>query len=185
MKSDVNDENNPEIQEELITESEVKSVLDRLQAFIDVKDISNREFGRMIELSSGGASHLFNSKAGFRLKVLLKIKKIFPELNIDWLLENKGDMIKKPINQSTKGNYNQTNIEGDNTQTNYNQVSKPPIEDKKEYTQENPIIEILRKELEEKNKLINGQREEIKDYKEIVKKKDDRIEKLTDKLISV
>ena len=163
----------------------MKEFLNRLDQFIEHEGVSLRSFEKEAEITNGTIRRAIKEGKAFNTDSLIKIADEYKNLNLEWLLRGEGEMTVRNINQNIEGNNNQTNIEGDNTQTNYNQVSKPPIEDKKEYTQENPIIEILRKELEEKNKLINGQREEIKDYKEIVKKKDDRIEKLTDKLISV
>lgn len=62
----------------------------RLNAFIELKGMNVREFERRCGLSNGSASKIAESS---RKSTYDRISNAFPELNIDWLLTGKGEML--------------------------------------------------------------------------------------------
>lgn len=67
------------------------SVKERLVEFIKYKRISQRKFQETAMISNGFVSNIKKSIAS---DTIVKISKAYPELNIDWLLEGEGKMIK-------------------------------------------------------------------------------------------
>lgn len=67
------------------------SVKERLVEFIKYKRISQRKFQETAMISNGFVSNIKKSIAS---DTIVKISKAYPELNIDWLLEGEGEMIK-------------------------------------------------------------------------------------------
>lgn len=63
----------------------------RLNAYIESKGLSVREFERICGLSNGSASKIADSS---RKSTFDRISTSCPDLNIDWLLTGKGDMLK-------------------------------------------------------------------------------------------
>lgn len=73
------------------------SVKERLIEFIRYKDISNSEFCRSIEVSTAFVTSMVKSIQPEKIeRITLK----YPELNIEWLLIGKGEMIKPVISTS-------------------------------------------------------------------------------------
>lgn len=66
------------------------TVKERLVKFIKYKRISQRKFQETSKISNGFVS---NIKVSIAPDTINKIKSAYPELNIDWLLEGKGDML--------------------------------------------------------------------------------------------
>ena len=66
----------------------------RLEGFIDYLDISQNEFAKGIGLSSGLISYITSGKSNFGVDKLVKIKEKYPDLNIEWLISGKGNMLK-------------------------------------------------------------------------------------------
>lgn len=166
----------------------MEKIMSRLAQYIDSKEVSRRQFEENAGVTNGIIQKAIRNATSFGINNLNKVAEYYPDLNLNWLFRGGEAMIVDNITQSTEGNYNQTNIQGNNTQTNY--ASEPPTEYKTEEN-EDSIIEFLKKQLEEKDRLIREQKEELKEqkeelkeYKDTVKKKDERIEVLTDKLIS-
>ncbi|TWI80556.1 hypothetical protein IQ13_3234 [Lacibacter cauensis] len=70
----------------------MNSTRDRILQFIDFKKISNRKFAEKISVS-----HVYFSKTGaMGSDVLEKISSNYPELNMDWIISGRGEMIVKP-----------------------------------------------------------------------------------------
>lgn len=63
----------------------------RLNAFIELKGMNVREFERKCGLSNGSASKIADNS---RKSTYDRISIAFPDLNIDWLLSGKGEMLK-------------------------------------------------------------------------------------------
>lgn len=70
------------------------SIKQRLTLFINNKNISTREFERNCHLSNG---YINSMKKGLGLEKLENILHYYPELNREWLLAGKGEMIKGSI----------------------------------------------------------------------------------------
>lgn len=66
------------------------NIIDRISKFIEFKGISKTDFSRKCNLANGilKGNHL-------RDDTIVKIIQAFPELNIEWLITGKGDMLKK------------------------------------------------------------------------------------------
>lgn len=70
-----------------------KTAKQRLMEFIAYKGISQGKFERLCEMSNG---YLNNLKKTLGAEKLQNVIRAFPELNTEWLLYGKGDMIKSP-----------------------------------------------------------------------------------------
>ena len=100
------------------------SIKQRLTLFINNKNISTREFERNCHLSNG---YINSMKKGLGLEKLENILHYYPELNREWLLAGKGEMIKGSISlneaseqkiesSSTKIESSSTEIESSSTE---------------------------------------------------------------------
>ena len=73
---------------------------DRLITFIESKRMTRREFQDSIGVS---ISYVHNMSGSIRQPILSRIEETYPELNIDWLVNGKGEMLndrkKRVINQ--------------------------------------------------------------------------------------
>ena len=78
---------------------------DRLITFIESKRMTRREFQDSIGVS---ISYVHNMSGSIRQPILSRIEETYPELNIDWLVNGKGEMIndrkKRVINQIKSDN---------------------------------------------------------------------------------
>lgn len=90
--------------------TENKSIKERLRQFIMFKNISTREFERLIQVSYGFVANMSNSTSPQKIS---KISHCFPELSIEWLLTGEGEMLK---NESDGDTITQT-VGGDNNGT--------------------------------------------------------------------
>lgn len=66
---------------------------DRLFTFIDYTTLNPTDFADKIGVSRASISSIKNERTQLTLSIIVKIKEIFPELNIDWLMFGKGIMI--------------------------------------------------------------------------------------------
>jgi transcriptional regulator with XRE-family HTH domain len=83
----------------------MQTTKDRLKSFLRHKNISQGRFAEFIGVSKGYVNNMTENPTQ---ETIDKISEKFPELNIDWLIKEKGEMLKNIINQN--------NIEGDNIQ---------------------------------------------------------------------
>ena len=86
-----------------------KTVKQRLIEFISAMNLTQAEFQRRCNLSSGYINNMVNSIGTAKLEHILSE---YPQLNPKWLLYGEGEMLK-----STTGHVTQNNVNGDN---NYN-----------------------------------------------------------------
>ena len=66
------------------------SIKERLKLFIKTKRTTVQKFEQSISVGNGFVSNIVSGIGGDKL---YRIIKVYPELNIDWLLEGKGDML--------------------------------------------------------------------------------------------
>lgn len=66
-------------------------IKDRILKYIKNKGINKLEFTKNCGLVQG----FFNKGTGFNVLYLEKILKSYPDLNLEWLITGKGDMIKR------------------------------------------------------------------------------------------
>lgn len=67
------------------------NIKDRLLKYIEYKEISKLDFTKKANLVQG----FFNKGQGFNVIYLKNILNAFPDLNLEWLITGKGEMIKK------------------------------------------------------------------------------------------
>lgn len=72
------------------------TVKQRLIKFLDYKDISQSKFERLCSLSNG---YVNNIKSSIGTGKLQNIFSAFPDLNIDWLLNGEGEMLKSEASE--------------------------------------------------------------------------------------
>lgn len=73
----------------------MSTIRERLLQFIDYKQISNREFCRIIGVSPG----FLGSNSDIGSKIVSKIIDKFSEISLLWLVSGKGEMLNKNQNQ--------------------------------------------------------------------------------------
>ncbi len=67
----------------------MKETREKILEFIENKGISSREFCRNISVSP----NYFSLKGAVQSDVMIKIYSIYPELNFDWLITGRGEML--------------------------------------------------------------------------------------------
>lgn len=72
------------------------SIKERLKLFIKTKGTTVQKFEHSISVGNGFVSNIVSGIGGDKL---YRIIKVYPELNIDWLLEGKGDMLADTTSQ--------------------------------------------------------------------------------------
>lgn len=87
---------------------------ERFNEFISYKRMSKRKFQLSIGVSNSYIQNIVNNISE---DVLNRISKIYPELNTDWLLTGKGEMLNPSISQSVTGSHN-TAVAGNGNQVN-------------------------------------------------------------------
>lgn len=91
------------------------AVKERLKSYLKSKKISERDFATSIEVSSGYVSAISKSIQPDKLK---RISMQFPDLNISWLMNGEGQMLKENsgnvIENVILGNDNYTTSENGN-----------------------------------------------------------------------
>ena len=70
----------------------MKNISKRLAAFIDSLGMTKNAFANAVGTSSSLISKLTTKDVDLRASLLVKIKAVYPELNLDWLLTGKGEM---------------------------------------------------------------------------------------------
>lgn len=84
------------------------TVRDRLQKFISYSGLTNKSFETRCGLGNGFVSKVGDS---IRREKLELISTTFPELNIDWIINEKGEMLKP---NQTVGDISNSNVSGVN-----------------------------------------------------------------------
>ncbi len=77
----------------------------RLKRFIQHTGLNNNKFAEKVGLSGAQVYYMVNAQKNFGIDKLLKIFNTFPELNAEWLLKGKGDMVagKKKVISGVSG----------------------------------------------------------------------------------
>jgi len=65
----------------------------RLRQFIEYTGVNNYTFEKKIGTSEGTIRRFFGDKNGLTVSTLSKISDFYPELNLDWLITGRGDML--------------------------------------------------------------------------------------------
>lgn len=134
------------------------SIKERLILFLAYLEIGQTKFEEKVGMSRG---HIHNMGENLTSKTLSKIKIAYPELNEDWLLTGKGEMIKSVNTQNAEGNNsinsNINNIEGNvtishNDFSNLLELQKGYQEAQKEL---NEILKTAQNQLSESQKQVS------------------------------
>ena len=70
---------------------------ERIRQIIEYYGISTRQFEQKISVSDGLIHKALARKSGLKSDTLAKIMYIFPQINPDWLLLGKGEMLRGSI----------------------------------------------------------------------------------------
>lgn len=131
---------------------------DRIKKIIEYENISYSKFADLVGIQRSGVSHLISGRNNPGLEVIQKILEAFDYINTDWLLLNKGTMIKKDKietqgslfsesvnNKEVKESNNTTadnNSNSDNNST-YDTVKKNLTDSQEDKIQAKKIIKIV------------------------------------------
>ena len=74
-------------------EQKISPIKQRILQFADSLNISKRDFYTKIGVSRG----TLESKTGITEDILAKFIATFPDVSIDWLMQGKGEMVKKNL----------------------------------------------------------------------------------------
>ena len=70
-------------------------MISRIQLILKTKNISPSQFADQIHVQRSGVSHILSGRNNPSLDFIIKILKTYPEIDADWLLFGKGQMISK------------------------------------------------------------------------------------------
>lgn len=70
-------------------------MINRIEQLIDALGITQKDFAQQIGTSAAALSHITSGRNRPSLELVLKILNKHPNINSDWLLFGKGDMVKK------------------------------------------------------------------------------------------
>lgn len=122
------------------------SITSRLEEFLAFKGISNQKFEKLIGMSNGSFAIQVKRNGSIGSAKLEKCLIEFPEINAEWLLTGKGEMLKSFDKVSEPGaNYNRAN-----------ETDLVHFVDKNEQ-----LIEHLNNLIRDKDKIINLLEEKI------------------------
>jgi hypothetical protein len=134
---------------------------DNLLIYLEKKIISKPEFYKKTGLSNG----FLDKSDNINSRNLAKILNSFADLNVEWLLTDRGEMLRKINNYAVNGSNNVTT--GDVNNSNI---------DNRQYYSDSP--DVLRAQIEEINRLLEEKECRIREKDEQIKKKDAQIDKL-------
>ena len=69
---------------------------DRIRQIMESKHMTQQEFASYVGMSAAALSSIFNERTRPTLNTVEAIKSKMPEINTDWLMFGKGDMMVKP-----------------------------------------------------------------------------------------
>lgn len=79
---------------------------DRLRQVIDYYNITTNNFSQKIGVSEGAIRKVLLQNTTLRSDTLDKISQNFADINIDWLVTGRGEMLRKEQPQTTRNNEN-------------------------------------------------------------------------------
>lgn len=80
-----------------MNEEKFTNVTHRLKSFLEAKKLSVMAFENAIGTGKGVFAKALKNETGFNVKLLLEVGEKFPNLNMDWLIHGRGEMIIGPI----------------------------------------------------------------------------------------
>lgn len=71
----------------------ISQMLERIKRFIETQNMSSSAFANAIGVQRSSVSHILSGRNKPSLDFVLRLKKHYPELNLDWLLFGKGPIL--------------------------------------------------------------------------------------------
>jgi len=78
------------------------SASERLKHLVDSQNLSISQFGKKVGISRDTLNKMFAKGSDPKLHLLQKCLKLYPNLNIEWLILGKGEMWKMGVEKMTK-----------------------------------------------------------------------------------
>ena len=69
------------------------NIFDRILQFIDFKGLSKNEFSKIMGLSNSYMTKMGVNKGNIGSQIIEKIVRIYPEINLSWLITGDGEML--------------------------------------------------------------------------------------------
>ena len=116
----------------------MENIKDRLAHILRAKNLTASQFAEMMEIQPSNVSHLLNGRNKPSLDFLVKLKEIFPEYNLDWIILGKkpitinepNPMISDSQEMRFEGDEDARVIEFDDIDENYKKI-EPELKDQK------------------------------------------------------
>lgn len=151
-------------------------MINRIQLILKTKNISPSQFADQIQVQRSGVSHILSGRNNPSLDFILKILKTYPEIDADWLLFGKGQMINLPdkvaspieVKEETSS---KANAQPDLFAQQIIEPAKPIIAEVESKLRENAVAEKL-PEIKVEEKPV------VKEIPEPIEKKAEPIEKI-------
>lgn len=112
---------------------------DRLKQIIDYYSITPYNFSQKIGVSEGAIRKVMAQNTTLRSDTLDKISQNFADINIDWLVTGRGEMLRKPDNTTNENTLTATT--NDNLQSLIDMLNRTLIEKDKQIDRLLTIIE--------------------------------------------
>ncbi len=71
-------------------------MIDRIRQIMDMENLSPSQFADEIEIQRSSLSHVLSGRNKPSLDFVMKIKKCFTDVSLDWLLFGEGEMLPEP-----------------------------------------------------------------------------------------
>lgn len=126
--------------------------IDRLMQFIKYVGLSARQFDLSIGASNGYTLRMKKNNASIGSDVIENILRVYPQLNVVWLITGEGDMLKKPEDAET--------LDFDHLPKSRQQEIEDIIEQKIKERQEEELKHLLKEVTEEIEKTQKRLKEE-------------------------
>ena len=84
----------------------MENIIERIYKIIDYKSISVNEFSKKISVSNGYLAKQRANKANIGSHIIEKIVREYPDINPDWLLTGRGEMLKSDNQNENSNNSN-------------------------------------------------------------------------------
>jgi len=126
--------------------------IDRLMQFIKYVGLSARQFDLSIGASNGYTLRMKKNNASIGSDVIENILRVYPQLNVVWLITGEGDMMKKPEDAET--------LDFDHLPKSRQQEIEDIIEQKIKERQEEELKHLLKEVTEEIEKTQKRLKEE-------------------------
>lgn len=130
----------------------------RIKHIIDYYKLTTRSFEQKISVSDGTIRKFLSGKISLKVDTVLKISANFPQISLDWLLLNKGEMFRK-TEEKPPENIQISSRQYRTVQNNF--AKNTTAEPSTEYGNFHATIEALQSTIEAQQRTINTQQELI------------------------